>query len=589
MGLLPRRKSSFIFIAFWVLLTLWYLSSLTELYAPPSLSNVVQPGTSKLDDGGRFHWKKPKEHYPVESIRPLPTGPPKTIPRIQHVFRPESEEERLVREERLAGVKRSFLHSWEGYKNYAWLEDELSPISGGNQSTFAGWAATLVDSLDTLWIMGLEEEFEHAVGAVAQIDFTTSDADTLNVFETTIRYLGGLLGAYDLSNAEYPILLRKATELGEILYFSFETPNRMPITRWKWKEAASNKQAASEMALIAEIGSLSLEFTRLSQLTGNPKYYDAVARITDALERSQDYTRIPGLWPIVVNANQLTFKSNIFSVSAMADSLYEYLPKQHLLLGGVGNQYRKLYEFALEAAKKHLFFRPMSPGDKDILIPGIARYDEAAHAIRLDPQMQHLGCFAGGMVALAAKTFNLEDDLPVARKLVDGCIWAYDSQVTGIMPEISQLTSCEDPSSCPWDEAKWHDAILSTRRETEEDVKRFSKAQRAQFVIQQERLQPGYTGLGDFSYKLRPEAIESIFVLYRITGDRKLQDAAWRMFEAIERNTRTEIANAMLIDVTSEVPEKRDRMESFWLAETLKYFYLIFSPADVVSLDDWVL
>ena len=588
MGLLPRRKSSFIFIAFWVLLTLWYLSRLTELYAPPSLSNVAQPGASKLDDDGRFHWKKPKEHYPVESIRPLPTSPPKTLPRIQHTFKTESEEEKSVREERLADVKRSFLHSWEGYKKYAWLEDELSPISGGNQSTFAGWAATLVDSLDTLWIMGLEEEFEHAVEAVGQFDFTTSDAEMLNVFETTIRYLGGLLGAYDLSNAKHPILLRKATELGEILYFAFDTPNRMPITRWKWKEALY-KQSASEMALVAEIGSLSLEFTRLSQLTGDPKYYDAITRITDALEQSQDSTRIPGLWPIVVNAKQLTFKSNIFSVSAMADSLYEYLPKQHLLLGGVSRQYRKLYESALEAAKTHLFFRPMLPNNKDILIPGNARYDEAAHAIRLDPQMQHLGCFAGGMVALAAKSFDREDDLPVARRLVDGCIWAYDSQVTGIMPEISQLLPCEDPSNCTWDEAKWHDALLSRRPETEEDVKVLSKAQRAHLIIEQERLQPGYTALGDFSYMLRPEAIESVFLLYRITGDRKLQDAAWRMFEAIERNTRTEIANAMLVDVTSEIPEKRDRMESFWLAETLKYFYLIFSPVDVVSLDEWVL
>ena len=60
----------------------------------------------------------------------------------------------------------------------------------------------------------------------------TTEADIINVFETTIRYLGGFLGAYDLSDGKYPILLEKAKELGEVLYNSFDTPNRLPITRW---------------------------------------------------------------------------------------------------------------------------------------------------------------------------------------------------------------------------------------------------------------------------------------------------------------------------------------------------------------------
>ncbi len=95
--------------------------------------------------------------------------------------------------------------------------------------------------------------------------------------------------------------------------------------------------------------------------------------------------------------------------------------------------------------------------------------------------------------------------------------------------------------------------------------------------------------LSNTNYHKRPEAIESIFILYRITGDTSLQDKAWRMFEAIEKYTRTEIANAALDDVTTEDPPKSDRMESFWTAETLKYFYLIFSTPDVISLDEYVL
>jgi len=89
----------------------------------------------------------------------------------------------------------------------------------------------------------------------------------------------------------------------------------------------------------------------------------------------------------------------------------------------------------------------------------------------------------------------------------------------------------------------------------------------------------------------RPEAVESLFILYRITGNITLQDKAWNMFQAVEKHTRTEIANAAIDDVTTTdpPPPKSDRMESFWTAETLKYFYLIFSELDLISLDEYVL
>jgi mannosyl-oligosaccharide alpha-1,2-mannosidase len=90
----------------------------------------------------------------------------------------------------------------------------------------------------------------------------------------------------------------------------------------------------------------------------------------------------------------------------------------------------------------------------------------------------------------------------------------------------------------------------------------------------------------------RPEAIESVFILYRITGDPSLQDAAWRMFESINNATFAEFANSAIADVTvqeGKETEKLDQCESFWMAETLKYFYLIFSEPSLVSLDDYVL
>jgi len=179
---------------------------------------------------GTFQWTSRPEKYRVSSLIPLPSGPPVKIPSIQHKF---SWGSGIAQEERRQAVKETFNHAWEGYQEHAWLKDELAPVSGGSRSHFGGWAATLVDSLDTLWIMGLKAEFEAAVESVGTIDFTTTDEEEINVFETTIRYLGGLLAGYDLSGHE--VLLKKAVELGDFLYAAFDTPDRMPITRWKWK------------------------------------------------------------------------------------------------------------------------------------------------------------------------------------------------------------------------------------------------------------------------------------------------------------------------------------------------------------------
>lgn len=68
-------------------------------------------------------------------------------------------------------------------------------------------------------------EFEEAVKAVGKLDFTTSPRADIPMFETTIRYLGGLVAAYDVSGKKHKILLDKATELGDILMGAFDTPN----------------------------------------------------------------------------------------------------------------------------------------------------------------------------------------------------------------------------------------------------------------------------------------------------------------------------------------------------------------------------
>ena len=88
----------------------------------------------------------------------------------------------------------------------------------------------------------------------------------------------------------------------------------------------------------------------------------------------------------------------------------------------------------------------------------------------------------------------------------------------------------------------------------------------------------------------RPEAIESVWYMYRITGDTEWQEKGWRMFEAVVRATQTAAGHSAIRDVTATgTPVLEDNMESFWIAETLKYFYLLFAEPDVISLDEWVL
>ncbi|KAL7785569.1 glycoside hydrolase [Trichoderma ceciliae] len=506
-----------------------------------------------------FDWSTVQQHHGVKDIKPLPAGKPNALPRIQAQASDFSHSAK--NEKRRDAVRGAFKRSYDAYKKHAWMRDELTPVSGSAKDPFGGWAATLVDALDTLWIMGFEDEFAEAAGAVGALDWSVTDSTAANMFETTIRHLGGLLSAYDLSGEQ--VLLRKALELGEMLYMGFDTPNRLPGFWLDFDKAKSGKLVAGTNDPSASPCSLSMEFTRLSQLTGDSKYYDATDRVTRFLERIQNDTMLPGMWPTTLNFQAELAADSSFTLGALADSLYEYLPKMHALLGGVDEVYEKLYRRAMDAAVQNLLFRPMVPDHDDILFSGEFRAGKVSGSLETDSQ--HLTCFVGGMFALGGKLFRIDHHVDIGERLARGCGWAYSRFPTGIMPEIFGMVPCKTLETCVWDEERWEKAGGKS-------------------------LPKGFTHARDKRYILRPEAIESLFVLYRVTAKPDLQDTAWDMFEAIMKATETELANSAIEDVTVSGPTKKlDSMESFWLAETLKYFYLIFSPPDVISLDEYVL
>ncbi|RYO75974.1 hypothetical protein DL766_008253 [Monosporascus sp. MC13-8B] len=513
-----------------------------------------------------YDWSRHPQKYPAPApIKQLPTGNRRTLPKIQYAFETDTSPESVAREQVLAerrlDVKQKFLKGWDSYRNKAWMHDELTPVSGGWKDGYGGWGATLVDSLDMLWIMGLKDEFYDAVAAAMTIDWAKTDDKSFNVFETTIRYLGALLAAYDLSKE--PAILLKAIELGDMLYMAFDTPNRMPVFWMNFEEARNGELEAGNHVPSAAVASLGVEFTRLAQITGDDKYYDAIDRVTQLLDSWQNRTSLPGMWPTFFDMRSMQLDMDqSYTLGALSDSLYEYLPKMYFILGGLEPMYEKLYRDAMDTAVKSLLFRPMTPSQDDILFSGSAY--ATADIFHLVSESQHLGCFAGGMFGMAGKLFGIAEHVSIAEKITRGCVWAYDAMETGVGPEVFNIMECHSLEPCEWDNDRWlREGNLSLKK--------------------------GFKDARDPRYLLRPEAIESVFFMYRITGDQEYQEIAWRMYQSIVKAAETDLAFASVEDVTvTGETDKADSMESFWLSETLKYFYLIFSSPDLISLDQYV-
>ena len=146
------------------------------------------------------------------------------------------------------------------------------------------------------------------------------------------------------------------------------------------------------------------------------------------------------------------------------------------------------------------------------------------------------------------------------------------------MPNIFHAVPCAvNDSDCHWDGKAWAKAVFDQNALPKSSENTFmSKQVRLRQKTEQLRLSKGIA------------AIESIFVLYRITGDDSWRDAVWNMFQAITQQPRTEYGYSCIEDVTQLNSKKTDKMEIFWMAETLKYMWLLFEDPNVVSLDESV-
>jgi len=242
--------------------------------------------------------------------------------------------------ERREHVKRAMQHVWTNYNEFAFGKDEILPVSGKSGNLWGNQATTLIDSLDTLWIMGMSSEFEVARNWVRdKLDFNNAKGEQ-STFEITIRSLGGLLSAYFLSEDE--VFLNKAKILGSRIFCAFHggtdlIPDKtVDVGRNKCKDVG-NKRGQT----IAEVGTLQLEFRSLSRLTGELKFENAAMRVFEALLNAN----VHGLYPISVNDKRVRKNevpaspnenqqfvetlglSNKISLGGNGDSFYEYILK----------------------------------------------------------------------------------------------------------------------------------------------------------------------------------------------------------------------------------------------------------------------
>ncbi|MBV9925994.1 MAG: glycoside hydrolase family 47 protein [Acidobacteria bacterium] len=240
-------------------------------------------------------------------------------------------------------VRAEFLHAWRGYERYAWGHDELKPLS----KTARDWYGeplymTQVDALDTLILLGFHEEAKRdREFVIGHLDF---DKDIyVQNFEITIRHLGGLLSAYQLTNDRR--LLRLAEDLGKRLLPAFDSPTGIP---YRFVNLRTGK-TRGEVTNPAEAGTLLIEFGTLSKLTGNPVFYDKAKR---ALVETYRRRSSIGLVGSRINVETGEWAGKTSHIGGGIDSYYEYLLKCWRLFGD--EDCRRMWLESVAAVNKHL-------------------------------------------------------------------------------------------------------------------------------------------------------------------------------------------------------------------------------------------
>ena len=402
-----------------------------------------------------------------------------------------------------AQVKTEFLHAWNGYKKYAWGHDDLKPLS----KTYRDWYGqtilmTPVDSLDSLYLLGFKKEADKTRKYItANLSFD-KDIDVQN-FEITIRELGGLLSAYQMTNDKK--LLALADDLGTRLLPVFDSPTGMPYRFVNLKTGKTK----GEISNPAETGTLLIEFGTLSKLTKKPVYYEKAKRaLVETFKRRSSI----GLVGTRINIETGEWTNADSHVGSEIDSFYEYLLKCAILFDDA--DCRKMWQDSIAAINKYV---------ADERANGELWYGH------VDMNSgKRTATLYGGLDAFFPAILALSGDMERAKRLQNSGYKMWMKY--GIEPEEFDYAKME---------------------------------------------------AGDAGYPLRPEIVESTYYLYHFTGDEKYLEMGKTFFDDTVKYCRTDVAYTGLKSVVTK--EKADYMHSFFFAETLKYYYLLFAPAKTLD------
>ncbi|KAK5164146.1 mannosyl-oligosaccharide alpha-1,2-mannosidase [Saxophila tyrrhenica] len=492
-------------------------------------------------------------------------------------------------------VKEAFKLSFDGYNKYAWGHDEFHPVSKGKRQMVPngmGWI--IVDALDTMMIMNLTDEVAQARQWIHH-NLTYDQDHDVNTFETTIRMLGGLLSAHYLSNRveeTYAMVdddlgddlyIEKATDLADRLLGAYETTSGVPLASVNLHtQLGIPSHADGGASSTAEATTLQLEMKYLANLTGENNYWEHAEHVMQVVD---DNNAKDGLVPIFIYADSGNFRGENIRLGSRGDSYYEYLIKQFLQTSQQEPVYQAMWNETLAGVKKNLITYS-APSNFTVLA-------ERPNGLggKLSPKMDHLVCFMPGTIALAA-TGGLplnqakaqpnwgprqDEDMRLAEELMNTCWGMYKTSPIGLAGEITHFNLHDPPLM--------YEEFTADNRPT------------PPAAFDTSGLGDEFVGHEDFMIKgadahnlQRPETIESLFYMWRITGDEKYRNWGWEMFESFVKWTAVEDGTGYtsLTSVLTTPPPQKDNMESFWLAETLKYFYLLFSPTDILPLTDVV-
>ncbi|CAL8106969.1 unnamed protein product [Orchesella dallaii] len=431
-------------------------------------------------------------------------------------------------------VVNAFLHAWNGYRSFAWGQDHLRPISKTGQDWF-GLGLTLIDSLDTMYIMGLQKEYFEARDWVDNsLSFDVNR--NVNLFETTIRVMGGLLSAYHLSGDE--MFRQKAEDLGTILLAGFKSPSGVPYSDVNLRNRAAHGPSWSPDSTTSEVTTIQLEFRDLSRIVNNPIFEESAMNVS---RHVHTLPKIHGLVPIHITPGTGAFRmTSVVTLGARGDSYYEYLLKQWIQTGKKIDFLKDDYLLAIEGIQNRLVQRTHVSN-----LTFINELENNGQVLR--PKMDHLVCYLPGTLALGVLHGLPQWHLDLAKELLYTCYLTYKRQPTGLSPEITFFN-------------------------TEDSAK-----------------QDFWVKHNDAHNLLRPETVESLWYLWQITEDKMYQDWGWEIFQSFLKYTRVEHGFTSISSVLNpENTRPRDMMESFFLGETLKYFYLLFSDKPIFDLKTWV-